>query len=114
MDLGERQAHALRRRFATRTTMRDARDEDVVHLDDEELLLVPPGLAMCDGGVLEVRTGGTRLHQRRRCLIDPMDDGQVLKGRLARARAGSPAKRHVTRVRDTPGKREDFDFVLVL
>ena len=63
--------------------MRDAGDDDVSHLDDQVLLLALAGLSMRDHRVLDVCPGGTRLQEQRRRLVDMVDDGNVLEGRLS-------------------------------
>ena len=67
--------------------MHDAGDDDVVHLDDEVLLLALARLAMGDGGFLQVLARRARLQQQRRRLVDVVNDGQILEGRLAGAAA---------------------------
>src|SRR5688500_18985954 len=60
VDLGKRQAHGFRSGLPAVARMRDASDDDVVHLDDEEFVLAFACLPMRDGRFLEVRSGGTR------------------------------------------------------
>src|SRR5262245_17485790 len=103
VDLGKLQTHGLRSRLAIWSALHDAGNDDVVHFDDEELLLTFAGLAKCNGGFLQVLTRRARLQQLRRRLVDFVDDGKILKGRSA----GTPAtaSSNVRRVRDTPGVR---------
>src|SRR5262245_61470698 len=102
VDLGKFQTHGLRSGLATGGALYHAGDDDVVHLDDEEVLL-PAGLPKCDGGFLQVLTRRARLQQLRRRLVDFVNDGKILEGRSA----GTPATAgsDVTGVCDTPGVR---------
>ena len=77
IDLGKRHTHGLRSRHAAAVGERDAGDDDVVHLDDEVLLLAFAGLAMRDGGFLQVRAGRARLQQIRRRLVDAVQEGKI-------------------------------------
>src|SRR5262245_47023509 len=112
VDLGKLQIHRLRSHLAAGGALYHAGDDDVVHLDDEELLLPFARLPKCDGGFLQVLTRRAGLQQLRRCLVDFMNDGEILEGRLA----GTPsaAGRNVCGVCDTPGVRSHLDFVLCL
>src|SRR5262249_13120478 len=64
-----------------------------------------------DRRVLQMNAGRTRLHQRRRRLVDLVREGKVVEVRLARpgSRAGK-----ADGVAHTPRPAEDFDLVLVL
>src|SRR4029078_5318205 len=84
-------------------------DDDVVHLDDEELELTLARLAVGDGRFLEVLAGRARAHQRGRGLVDLMGNRQIPERRLARSTAVD-----VARIASAPGVRQDFDLVLVL
>src|SRR4051812_12325286 len=57
VDLGERQSHILGVASVTRVAMCHACDDDIAHLDDEELLLALARLAMGDRRFLQVHTG---------------------------------------------------------
>ena len=92
--------------------MHDAGDDDIVHLDDEVLLLALARLAMGDGGFLQVLTRRARLQQQRRRLVDGVNDGQILEGRLAGA--GTTTGTNGRSIGDAPGERQHLDFVLVL
>src|SRR6516225_4226565 len=83
VDLGKLQTHRLRSHLAAGGALYHAGDDDVVHLDDEELLLPFARLPKCDGGFLQVLTRRAGLQQLRRCLVDFMNDGEILEGRLA-------------------------------
>src|SRR5262249_58368623 len=87
VDLGELQAHGLRSPLAAGGALHHASDDDVAHLDDEELLLPFARLPKCDGGFLQVRTRRASLQQLRRRLVDFVNDGKILECRLA----GTPA-----------------------
>ena len=87
VDLGKRQTHVLRSRPAAAVAERDAGDDDVVHLDDEVLLLAFARLAVRDGGFLQVRARRARLQQIRRRLVDVVEEGKIGEGRLAGATA---------------------------
>src|SRR5262244_951853 len=95
VDLGKLQAHRLRSRLAAGGALYHAGDDDVVHLDDEELLLPFARLPKCDGGFLQVLTRRAGLQQLRRCLVDFMNDGKILEGRLADTPAAAAAGRNV-------------------
>src|SRR6266540_1848023 len=82
VDLGKSQTHVLRGRLVTGTAMCDAGDDDVIHLDDEVFLLTLTGFPMGDCRVLQMRTRGTRFHEKRRRLVDMVNDGKVVEGRL--------------------------------
>ena len=84
VDLGKRHGHAFRIRLAAGSAMRDAGDDDVIQLDDQVLVLALAGLSMGDGRVFDVCPGGARLQEQRRRLVDMVDDGKVLEGRLSR------------------------------
>ena len=58
-------------------------DDDVVHLDDQELLLALAGLAHRDRRFLDVLAGRARLQQDRRRLVDVMGEVEVVEARLA-------------------------------
>src|SRR5262245_63301738 len=51
---GEHQVHGLRPSIAAGITLCDAGNDDLVHLDDEEVFLPFASLAECDGGFLQV------------------------------------------------------------
>src|SRR5262249_54181118 len=103
VDLSKRQAHSFRCRPFVAAAVYDAGDYDVVHLDDKELLMPLALLPMCDGGFLHVFARCARLQQFRRCLIDLVNDGKILKGRLPSA--ASTASSTAPGIRDTPGER---------
>src|SRR4029450_4795008 len=104
VDFGELQAHGLRSRLATGGALHHASDDDVAHLDDEELLLPFARLPKCDGGFLQVLTRRAGLQQLRRRLVDFVNDGKILERRLAGTPAAA-AGRNVCGVCDTPGVR---------
>src|SRR5262249_59121948 len=68
VDLRKGEADVLVRAVGAVAAVRHARHDDVVHLDDEELLLPLARLAVRDGGVLQVDAGRARLHEDRRGL----------------------------------------------
>jgi hypothetical protein len=76
----------------------DPGDDDVIHLDDEVILLVLACLAVSDRCFLEVCTGRARLHEQRRGFVDLVDDGEILERRLAGTSSapcgGSTSVRH--------------------
>src|SRR4029077_4337498 len=111
VDLGKRQTHGLRPRLATGVAICDTGNDNVIQLDDEVLLLALARLSMRDGRVLQVRARRTRLHERGRRLVDIVNDGKILEGRLARATTTTRSRG--TRVRYTPREREHLDFVFV-
>jgi predicted TPR repeat methyltransferase len=113
VHLGETQRDAFRRggRVAG-ARQRDARDDDVVHLDDQELLLAFAGLARRDRRFFDVLTGGARFQEIRRRLVDAMEERKVVEGRLARA--ATPARAGRAGLAHAPGPGEHLDLVFVL
>src|SRR6266540_7525147 len=90
-----------------RTARADAGDDDVTHLDDEELLLPFAGLSHRDRGFLYVLTGRAGLYQNRRRLIEVVCKAEIVESRLSRTGSG-------TALRHSPGPREDLNLVFVL
>ena len=104
--------HVLRVATVARVAVCHARDDDVAHLDDQELLLALAGLAMGDRRFLQVHTRRARLHQHRRRLVDVVGEGEVVEARLALpASASAP---HLTGVRHAPRPAQHLDLALVL
>ena len=96
----------------TGTARMHAGDDDVVHLDDQELLLALAGLAHRDGRFLDVLPGRACPQQFRRGLVEVMREGEVVERRLACATSAAPGDRPA--LRHAPGPGEHFDLVLVL
>src|SRR6185369_1116670 len=69
------------------------------------------GLTMRDRRVLQVCTGGAGFEKLRRRLVDAVNDGETLEGRLP----GTPAAAEFqpAAVRDAPREGENFNLVLV-
>src|SRR6185312_1084174 len=112
VDLGKCKTHGLRRGPRVVASMHDAGDQDIVQLDDEELLLALARLAMGDGGFLQMPARGARSEKAGRCLVDLVNDGEVLEGGLSGA--GSAARTVACRIDGAPRERQHLDLVLVL
>ena len=115
IDLGKRHTHGLRSRHTAAVGDRDAGDDDVVHLDDEVLLLAFARFALRDGGFFQVCARRARLQQIWRRLVDVVEEGKVGERRLAGAGAGATATAglKVRGICDAPGERQHLDFILV-
>ena len=105
-------AHVFRRAVAAAAAVGHAGDDDVVHLDDEELLLSLARLANRDRPVLQMDAGRAGLHEHGRGLVDLVRERQIVEGRLALATAA--AERHGPGVGNAPRERQHFDLILVL
>src|SRR5262245_48712743 len=103
IDLVKRNTHRLRSRRAATVGERDAGDDDVVHLNDEVLLLAFARLAMRDGGFLQVRACGACAQQARRRLVNAVQKGKIGEGRLAGA--ATTAGLDIRGMCDAPGER---------
>src|SRR4051812_36239124 len=111
VDRPELDRHALHRMLAA-ARRGHARNEHVLHLDDQVVLLALARLAGDQRGFLDVLTGGARLHQDRRRLVERVHEAQILEVGLAGAAAA--ARRHTAGLRDSPRPGEDIDLSRVL
>src|SRR6266699_1636434 len=82
IDLCERQAHGLHLTVFAVVACHGG-DDQVVHLEDEEVLLALARLPMSDRRVLQVHTRGARLQQHRRRLVDLVGKGKIVEACLA-------------------------------
>src|SRR3954447_16903604 len=116
VDLGEVAGHLIRRDDVT--ALESARlvraDQDVVHLDHEELLLSLARLARGERGVLDVLTRGARLHEGDARRVHAHYEVEVLHRDLAAAAAAATTPGRPRGVRLAPAPRLDVDLVLVL
>ena len=93
IDLRERAASPSPTGRAAVVALGHRRDDHVVHLDHEELLLALAGLPARDRRFLQVLPGGASLQQERRRLVDLVGEGEVVERRLPRAAAASRRSR---------------------
>src|SRR5687768_17176639 len=111
VDVRALHRHAFHRMLAAAGRLH-AGDQDLLHLDNQVILLPFAGLARGQGGFLDVLTGGTRLHQHGRRLVDAVHEAEVRKARLAGAAAA--AHRHRAGLGNTPRPGEDIDLAGML
>jgi hypothetical protein len=88
VDLGKHQTYRFRSWLAALAAVYDAGDVDVSQLDDEIFQLVFASFPVRDGRVFQVQTCRARFQQPRRCLVDLVDDGKIVEGRLAAGATG--------------------------
>src|SRR6266545_3435610 len=111
INLGKRQTHVLRQ-AALAVALCHARDDHVVHLEDEEILLALPRFPMGDRRILDMHTGRARFQEHRRRLVDIVGKREIAEVRLAHAATTPAASR--AGVRHTPRPAQDLDLVFVL
>ena len=113
IDLRKRQAHGLQIAAFVTVGVGHGRDEHVVHLDDEELLLALARLPTRDRRFLQMLTGGAPFHQHRGGLVDLVGERKIVEARLPRPTSAS-ASGQLRGVRHTPRPAQHLDLVLVL